>query len=74
MIKFTAKTRRIGDSIVVTLPEDIVQEHKIGKNELFEIVKLKKIKTNYFGAFKCIGHFTHKDRMKGQLEIRKKLY
>lgn len=43
MIKFIAKTRRIGGSIVVTIPANIVRDEEIKENELLEI-NVRKVK------------------------------
>jgi len=61
------KTWRVGGSIVVTLPTNLVKEKSIQENEIIEI-KIKKQRKNYFGALKGIGSFTKEDRAKGQLE------
>ena len=61
------KTRKIGGSIVVTLPAQIVKSEQIQEDELVEI-NVKKVKRDYFGALKGIGRFTKEDRAKGQIE------
>ena len=58
-----ARTRRIGGSIVVTLPREVVKTEGISEGELVEI-KVKKKRRDYFGALKGIGSFTKEDRMK----------
>ncbi len=50
------KTRKVGGSIVVTLPKEIVDQKMLLPEEYVEI-ELKKIKKDYFGAFKGIGRF-----------------
>jgi hypothetical protein len=40
----------------------------MGKNKKLLRKKSKLNKKDYFGALKGIGHFTKRDRMKGQLE------
>lgn len=61
------KTRRIGGSLVVTIPSQIVKEKAIEENELVSI-SINKVKKDFFGAFKGIGPFTKEDELKGQLE------
>ncbi len=61
------KTRKEGGSIVFTIPSKIVKVEQLDEKQLVKI-KMKKIRTNYFGALKGIGKFTRKDRMKGQLD------
>jgi len=60
------KTRRIGGSIVVTIPSKIVELEQLDENELVEI-KVKKKRVDGFGALKGIGSFTRKDRMEDRL-------
>ena len=56
------RTRRIGGSIVVTIPAEITRLQNIGDNDSVKI-RVSKIKKDYFGAFKGIGEFTEEDRM-----------
>ena len=58
-----AKTRRIGGSLVVTIPAEIVKDENIAEGEVVEI-KVRKRKTDYLGALKGIGSFKKEDRMK----------
>jgi antitoxin component of MazEF toxin-antitoxin module len=62
-----ARTRRIGGSLVVTIPANIVKEENIQENDLIEF-DVKKKRKSYFGALKGIGSFTKEDKFKGQLE------
>jgi len=57
-----AKTRKIGGSLAVTIPIEIVKTEQIQENEWLEI-EVKKTKKNYFGALKGIGRFEKEDRM-----------
>ena len=66
-LKTLARTRRIGGSLVVTIPIELVKEEQIEENELIEI-SVKKPRKSYFGALKGIGSFTREDRAKGQLD------
>ena len=59
-----AKTRRIGGSLVITIPAIAVKSGNLQEEEILE-VKIKKQKKDYFGALKGIGSFNRKeDRMK----------
>ncbi len=49
-----AKTRKVGGSIVVTLPKELVETQKIRENEYVEIT-VKKCKIDGFGILKGIG-------------------
>ena len=63
MTKCLAKTRKIGGSIVVTLPKELVDTQKIKENEFVEI-SVKKLRRNGFGALKGMRPFTADDEMK----------
>jgi antitoxin component of MazEF toxin-antitoxin module len=65
-LKTLARTRKIGGSLVVTIPIELVKEEQLEENELIEI-SVKKPRKNYFGALKGIGSFTSEDRMKDRL-------
>lgn len=67
MVKALAKTRKVGGSIVVTLPKELVQAQKIREGEYVEIT-VKKCRINGFGLLKGVGPFTVEDELKGQLE------
>jgi len=62
-----AKTRKVGGSLVVTIPRVIVEEEGILENEPVYIEVHKPIKSG-FGRFKGIGRFEDEDKMKGQLD------
>jgi len=61
------RTRKIGGSLLVTIPKDIVREENIREGELIK-VDIEKVKKSGFGLFKGIGPFTREDKFKGQLE------
>ncbi len=61
-IKTLTTVRRVGGSLVVTIPKELVKEEQIEENEVIEIT-VKKPRKDYFGALKGIGSFTRKDRM-----------
>lgn len=65
-MKTIARTRRIGGSLVITIPANIIKAENIQENELVE-VEVKKRRKNYFGALKGIGSFTRKDRMEDRI-------
>ena len=58
-----AKTRKVGGSIVVTLPKELVETQQIRENQYVEIT-VKKCRINGFGMFKGIGPFTVEDELK----------
>ena len=57
-----AKTRKVGGSIVVTLPKELVETQKIRENEYVEIT-VKKCKIDGFGILRGIGPFTVEDEL-----------
>ena len=57
------KTRKVGGSIVVTLPNELVQTMKIKEGEYVEIA-VKKCRINGFGALKGMSPFTVDDELK----------
>jgi hypothetical protein len=57
-----AKTRKVGGSLVVTLPKEIVESKKIKEGEIIEI-SVKKVRKEGFGILKGIGPFTVEDEL-----------
>ena len=66
-MEILTKTRKIGGSIMVTIPKTIVEQEGIKENQLIKI-EVKKAKKSGFGIFKGIGPFKREDKFKGQLE------
>jgi len=58
-----AKTRKVGGSIVVTLPRELVEAQKIKENEIVEII-VKKCRKDGFGILKGMAPFTVEDELK----------
>ena len=65
-ITTVARTRRIGGSLVITIPSIVAKEENLHEDEIVE-VKIKKRKVDGFGALKGIGLFTRKDRMEDRI-------
>jgi bifunctional DNA-binding transcriptional regulator/antitoxin component of YhaV-PrlF toxin-antitoxin module len=57
------KTRKVGGSLIVTLPKEIVESKKIREGEIVEIT-VKKIRVDGFGALRGISPFTVEDELK----------
>jgi hypothetical protein len=57
-----AKTRKVGGSLVVTLPKELVESKKIKEGEIVQI-RVKKLRKDGFGALKGIGSFTADDEL-----------
>ena len=66
-LKSIARTRKIGGSLVVTIPKEIVKEEQLEENQIIEI-SIKKPRRNYFGIFKEKISFTDKDRMEDRFK------
>ncbi|HZX12634.1 MAG TPA: hypothetical protein VFE88_04230 [Candidatus Nanoarchaeia archaeon] len=62
-----AKTRKLGGSLIVTIPKMVVENENLREDELVKI-EIKKVKKSGFGLFKGLGKFTKEDKFKGQLE------
>jgi antitoxin component of MazEF toxin-antitoxin module len=54
------KTRRIGGSIVVRIPKDVVEQEGIREGELVEL-KVKKARKDWFGAFPQLKPFSREE-------------
>ena len=68
MTQVISKTRKVGGSLVITIPSEIVQIEQLQPEQWVEI-EVKKQKKDYFGALKGIGSYRRKeDRAKGQLD------
>jgi bifunctional DNA-binding transcriptional regulator/antitoxin component of YhaV-PrlF toxin-antitoxin module len=57
------KTRKVGGSLVVTLPKEVVEAKRIQEGEIVEIT-VKKLRVDGFGALRGIGPFTPDDELK----------
>ncbi len=57
------KTRKVGGSIVVTLPKELVETQKIRENEYVEVT-VKKCRKDGFGILKGMKPFTAEDELK----------
>jgi len=63
MTECLARTRKVGGSLVVTLPKELVETEKIKEGEIIEI-KVKKLRKKGFGILKGVGPFTAEDELK----------
>lgn len=62
MTECLAKTRKVGGSLVVTLPKELVESEKIKEGEVIEI-SVKKLRKDGFGILKGVGPFTAEDEL-----------
>ena len=63
MARCLAKTRKVGGSIVITLPKELVQTQKIRENEFVEVT-VKKCRKNGFGVLRGMAPFAVEDELK----------
>lgn len=67
-ILIRTRTRRIGGSLVVTIPANVVKEKQLVEDQPVTITVDEQC-TSYFGALKGIGSYNRKeDRARGQLD------
>jgi bifunctional DNA-binding transcriptional regulator/antitoxin component of YhaV-PrlF toxin-antitoxin module len=62
MTKALVRSRKVGGSIVVSIPKELAEHEGIREGELLEI-EVRKAKKDWFGAFKGIGPFTKEDEL-----------
>ena len=62
MAKALVRTRKVGGSIVVSIPKEAAELEDIREGELVEI-EIKKAKRDWFGATKGVGPFTKQDEL-----------
>ena len=56
------RTRKIGGSLVVTIPKEIVKEEGLREGEVVKI-DVERPKRSGFGMFPQLGRFSEKDRL-----------
>jgi len=62
MARVLVKTRKVGGSIVVSIPKEATEQEGIREGELVEI-EVKKAKKDWFGALKGVGIFSKEDEL-----------
>ena len=62
MTKTLVRSRKVGGSIVVSIPKKVAEHEGIREGELLEI-DVRKARKDWFGAFKGIGPFTREDEL-----------
>ena len=55
------RTRKLGGSLIVTIPNDAVKKMDLKENELIEL-SVRRPKKSYFGICKNVSAFTGADR------------
>lgn len=61
-LKSVSRIRSIGNSLVVTIPREIVKEKGLIEGELIEL-EIERPAVEGFGALKGIGSFSREDRI-----------
>ena len=62
-----ARTRKIGGSLIVTIPRTIVEEEGLTENQVVK-VDITKVKKSGFGLCKGVGPFSKESEFRGQLD------
>lgn len=61
-MEFFSRTKRIGGSLMMTIPRSAAKELGLWENETIE-VKITKHKKSFFGAFPWLSKYSEKDRL-----------
>ena len=62
MVRTVVKARKLGGSLMVTIPKEVVEHEDIRAGELLEI-EVKKARKSAFGLFPGIGPMTREDEL-----------
>jgi antitoxin component of MazEF toxin-antitoxin module len=62
MARVLVRTRKVGGSIVVSIPREAREEEGIREGELVEL-EIRKVKRDWFGATKGVESFTKEDEL-----------
>ncbi len=60
MARALAKAKKIGGSMVVAIPREVVEQEDIREGELLEL-EFRKARRSWFGATPGISPFAHED-------------
>jgi len=58
-----AKVRKVGGSLVVTIPKEVAEEEGVRPGEIVNI-EVRKTRKSYFGIARGVGPFKKADEMK----------
>jgi len=56
------KVRKVGGSLVVTVPKEIVESEGIREGEIV-MIEVRKVKKSFFGAARGVGSFSAEDEL-----------
>ena len=62
MSRALVRTRKIGGSIVVTIPKEVADQEQIREDELIE-VEVRKPRGDWFGAFPQLEIFSREEEL-----------
>jgi len=62
MVKALARAKKVGGSIMVRLPKEVVQHEDIHEGEMVEL-DVRKTRKGWLGATPEISPFTHDDEL-----------
>ena len=62
MVQTMQKAKRVGGSLMVRIPKDIVEFEDIKEGETLDI-EIKKIRKDWFGAFPELTSFKKEDKI-----------
>ena len=62
MTKTVVKTRKVGGSIVVRIPKDVVEQEDIREGEPVEL-QVRKVRKDWFGAFPQLKPFSREEEL-----------
>jgi len=57
------RTRKVGGSLMVILPKELVDEKRIREGEILEVI-VKKVKKDGFGVLRGMSSFTAEDELR----------
>ena len=62
MARTLAKTRKVGGSLMITIPREVVEQEDIHEGELVEL-EVRKARKSGFGILPGIGPMTREDEL-----------
>ncbi|MDG6982802.1 MAG: AbrB/MazE/SpoVT family DNA-binding domain-containing protein [Nitrososphaerota archaeon] len=62
MTRALSRARKVGGSLIVVIPKNVVEQEDIREGELVEL-EVRKAKKSFFGVSPGIGPFTAEDRL-----------
>lgn len=62
MTRALAKAKKVGGSIMVRLPKEVVEQEDIHEGEMIEL-DVRKARRQWFGITPKVSEFTHEDEL-----------